>query len=144
METNGPQDVSDITPLLQTNLILSYGQQEVCEFNYHFLARWSKGKQAVSNNALVVYLIHITYCGQQAVSDTAPALSVLSHSTMTNRKWVTLFNLLIGRGVLVHVRMWVTIHLVFHGSFITTCHYMETGGKFIVHSFPSHLTHLIK
>ena len=54
------------------NCILSCGQQAVCEFYYHLLARNSKGKQAVSDYVLALYLIHIVYHGQQAVSDHAP------------------------------------------------------------------------
>ena len=71
MLTNGSQDVSDTTLLLQANLILSYAsQQDVCELYYHLLARWLKGQQAVSDNGLVLqsryrllyyaYLIHRT------------------------------------------------------------------------------------
>ena len=72
MLTNGLQGVSDtMILLLQTNLILSYGQQAVCEFYCCLLARKSNGKQAVSDNILALYLIHITCHGQQAVSDPA-------------------------------------------------------------------------
>ena len=66
------QAVSDTTLLCQSKYILPYGQQDVCEFYYCLLVRQSKGeKQAVSDNVLVLYLIHIAYHGQQAVSDHA-------------------------------------------------------------------------
>ena len=88
MLTNGSQDVSDTTLLLQANLILSYAsQQDVCELYYHLLARWLKGQQAVSDNGLAAHLIHIKYHGQQAVSDPAPVLQY--YLIMTNRRWVT-------------------------------------------------------
>ena len=62
MLANCLQDVSsDTTLLLQTNLILSDGQQKVCELYHHLLARWLQEKQFVSDNALVLNLIHMAH-----------------------------------------------------------------------------------
>ena len=50
---NSSQDVSDTSTL--PKVILSYGQQDVCELHYHLFARCLKGQQAVS----VMDLLHI-------------------------------------------------------------------------------------